>query len=173
MYKVDEKLLKKEPHFPAIRPLAEKERLSTFGKLKSWFTYRRNFEILEDICFWCELLDRFIFLPQGFIVDGASVPKALSGTYSSTGVLFYGSFPHDFGYRYTGLFLVDNNNELEFSHFSKGELDDIFLDLCTQENDMPKLSWLAKSTLTMFGFVGWNENRKKNKQVIDDYWYLF
>lgn len=35
MYKVHEGLLVKEPHFPTIRPLAEQERLNTFGKLKS------------------------------------------------------------------------------------------------------------------------------------------
>lgn len=98
-------------------------------------------------------MDSFIFLPEGLIVDGASVPKALSGTYSSTGVLFYGSFPHDFGYRYNGLFLVGSNNELQFVRFDKDDLDNIFLDVCKQENDMPKLTWLAKTTLTLFGFV--------------------
>jgi hypothetical protein len=154
MYKVDEELLIKEPHFPTIRPVVEEKISSFLDKAKSFFTYRRKFEIMEEICIWSNMLERYIYIPASLIVDGASVPKVLNGVYSSTGVLFYGSFPHDFGYRYAGLFLVDDKLNLKFVKFSKGELDDIFLDVCKQENNMPNVSKIAKWTLTAFGFTG-------------------
>lgn len=87
-------------------------------------------------------------------MDGASVPKALYFAYSSTGVLFYGAFPHDFGYRYNGLFLVDDYNNIVFVKFKKPELDNIFLELCSQENHMPIISTIAKTTLSLFGYIG-------------------
>ena len=173
MYKVPEKLLDKHPHFPLLEPIAEVNRLKFLGKVKSFFTYRRKWKTHEDCCFWSNEIQKFIFIPVDFIFDGASVPKALNGLYSSTGILFHGAIAHDFGYRYGGLFLVNEDGELEFRIFSKGKLDDIFLDLCRQENDMPNVSKIAKSTLSMFGFMGWNENRKNNLDVNFDYWFLF
>ena len=94
----------------------------------------------------------------------------LSLFYNSTGILLYGSFPHDFGYRYKGLFLIDiNDYEVIFEDFTKSKLDNIFLEICSQENAMPIVSTIAKIALSLFGFIGWRSNRKKNYQPHIDY----
>jgi hypothetical protein len=45
--------------------------------------------------------------------------------------------------------------------------------VCKQENNMPNVSKIAKWTLTAFGFTGWNEARKNDRQIEVDFWYLF
>ena len=43
---------------------------------------------------------REIVIPEGFVFDGASVPRLLWGLLSPTGLLLIGGLVHDFGYRF-------------------------------------------------------------------------
>ena len=171
--KVNQELLIKDIHFPLLKPLETQRNQKFFGKIKDFLTYRRKFEFVEDWCVYSKKIRQFIFIPKTFIIDGASVPKVLYFSYSPTGVLFYGSFPHDFGYRYEGLFLIDQYNNINFVKFDKSDLDDLFLEICSQENHMPTVSKVAKTTLSIFGFTGWWSNRKKNNNIKEDFPQFF
>jgi len=50
-------------------------------------------------------LGAWIFIPRNFVYDMASVPRPLSLLFMPSGVWAYPAGPHDFGYRFAGLFL--------------------------------------------------------------------
>lgn len=171
---IDNSLLIKEIHFPKIQPLPLNRKKSFFGRIKDFFTLRREFIILEDYYVWSEYLKSFIFIPKNFIFDGASVPKALNSLYNPMGMLLYGAGPHDFGYRYKGLILVNESLNINFFwKFSKTQLDKVFNDLCELESGMKKASSVATFALTLFGFTGWNEATNNNRKLEIDFPELF
>ena len=167
--------LRKDIHFPIVRAVYESsEKNSWFKQMRLFFTYRRKFEVMEDYILWVPLLNAYIFVPSAFIFDGASVPKMLNGLYSPTGMLLLGALPHDFGFRYQCLVLINPlTGELYTKTFTKKRLDLIFKHLCSLESNMLLASNGAKLGLSVFGFIGWNSNRKLNKNLRQDFPSLF
>lgn len=170
MKRIDVNKLSKEIHFPVQHALPTKRKTGFFGRTRDFFLYRRLWETDLEYIIWCEYLKLYIYIPAHFVYDGASVPKALHSIYNPTGVLLMGACPHDFGYRYQGLLHVDEETgDLYFQSYTKDELDDIFKALCIWESGMAKASGTATFTLTLFGFTGWNENRKENRVLRRDH----
>lgn len=149
-------------HFPIIQAIPTIRNQPFWKRVINFLTYRRKFQIMKDDCLWVPSLFIWIFLPKGFIFDGASVPKILNSIYNPTGMLLLGAAPHDFGYRYKGLLQIDAKGNVFFVSYTKKELDDIFNALCAYESEMKVASKTATFTLTIAGFLGWRENRKKN-----------
>jgi len=160
-------------HFPIVQALPTEIEKNPIKRLFKFMTYRRKWKIQEDYCLWVPSLAVWIFIPQFFVFDGASVPKILNNLYSPTGMLLLGAAPHDFGYRYEGLMQVDYRGCINFVPYTKKELDDIFDSLCAYESGMPKASKVATVTLSAVGFLGWNENRKANHVLMSDFPELF
>lgn len=166
--------LTKECHFPKIQPIVQENPKGFFRKMKLFFTFRRKFYVLEDYIVWSEYLQEWIFIPANFIFDGASVPKILNSLYQSTGMLFFGASVHDFGYRYKLLIHVDKiTGSVFLRKYTKKELDKIFDHLCTFESGLPTASKGATLGLTLFGWLGWNENRKNEKSLYRDFPEIF
>lgn len=159
----------KTPVFPIIQALPTERKTGWFGRIKDFFTYRRKFRVTNNYFLWSPMLQSFIFVPVGFIFDGASVPKVLNSLYSSTGMLFLGACPHDFGYRYEGLLLLDPNGIVHFKKMDKEFLDRIFEDFCSWESGMPTASKTATLGLGLFGFTGWHENRELDSDLVEDF----
>ena len=174
MHKVTDSL-KKGIHFPVVQAVyTPTPKRSWWRKIANFMTYRRKFKVREDYILWIPSLARYIFVPRYFIYDGASVPKVLNGLFNPTGMLLLGALPHDFGYRYQGLFFVNpDTREIQFGAFSKKQLDQIFKDLCTYESGMKVASGAATMTLSVFGFMGWGQNRKANCNLSKDFPELF
>jgi hypothetical protein len=159
-------------HFPVTQALPTEISTNFFKELWNFVTFRRKFKVREDYCLYIPSLDIWIFVPAYFIFDGASVPKILNGLYSPTGMLLLGALPHDFGYRYKGLFHVISGR-LKFVPYTKNELDSLFQTLCGYESGMTKASAVATFTLGVAGFLGWRENRKRNCNLRIDFPELF
>jgi hypothetical protein len=158
----DTSKLTKEIHFPVIRGIVETKELSFFKRLWRFVSFNRKFEIVEDYLLWVEELQKFILIPAKFIYNGASVPKILGMLYSTTGVLFLGSCPHDFGYKFGGLLLVDpNTGETEFKLMDKDKHDDLFNYLCTLETGMSTATKLARNALSIVAWPAWKKYRKE------------
>lgn len=169
--------LTKEVLFPVVQAIPSNYKNRGFFKRLFYFiTYRRKFKVLSDYCLYIPSLDAWLFIPKGFIYDGASVPKILNGVFSPTGMLLLGAAPHDFGYRYEGLMfvkVVDNVGELYYKAYSKEELDALFNELNALESGMKKASKTATFVLSLVGFTGWIENRRKNCNLHADFPELF
>jgi len=160
-------------HCPIMQAVPTKIENNWFLEIFKFFMFRRKWKIREDYCLWVPELARWIFIPAYFIFDGASVPKLLNGIYSPTGMLLLGAVPHDFGYRYKGLFHIDHNGKIYFVEYSKKQLDHIFEILNTYESGMAKASYLATKLLGVVGYLGWWGNRKKNKVLMEDFPEVF
>jgi len=173
MKRIDLTQCKSDLHFPVTRAIPTVIEENPFTRIWNFATYRRKFKIQEDYVLWVPSIAKWIFIPAFFIFDGASVPKILNNLYSPTGMLLLGAAPHDFGYRYKGLLYVDYLGNLEFKTHTKDELDEIFNNLCAYESGMPKASKVATYTLTAFGFLGWNENRKNECSLQEDFPEVF
>ncbi len=166
--------LRKDIHFPVIRAMYEPSRNNWFKRMWSFFTYRRKFEVMKDYILWVSSLKAYLFIPNGFIFDGASVPKILNSLYSPTGMLLLGACPHDFGYRYKCLLFVDPvSGKLYINNFNKKELDAVFQELCTIESGMSIAASMAKLGLSIGGFTGWNQNKKQHNILQHDFPSLF
>jgi hypothetical protein len=165
--------LTKDVHFPVMRALPSDPVSGIFAHIRSFLMYRRKFQLIDPYILWCPFFEEFIYHPDNFIYDGASVPKILNGLYGPTGMLLYGAVSHDFGYRYNGLLTLNPDTfELTFKHCSKGDLDSMFGAMCKHESSLAIASYVAEKSLTVGGFVGWNENRKKDLNLIEDFPFL-
>lgn len=174
MIKFDVSKLTKELHLPILRGVLETKEISFFRRILRFFSFNRKFEVMEDYILWWEDIQKFILIPKTFIYDGASVPKLLGTIYSTVGVLFLGAGPHDVGYRYEGLFLIDPiTGELIFQKMSKDELDVLFDELCRQETGMSTATRLAKYVLTIAGILPWKKYRKENHKPENDFPFLY
>lgn len=168
---VDLTTLSKEIHFPISRAVYnEPPKRTWYQKILKFITYRRFDEIMENYILWVPCLKSYVFIPASLIYDKASVPKVLNGFFNTDGMLLLGSLPHDFGYRYKQLILVHpTTGELYLEDFSKSELDEIFGSLCAWESGFPRAAAFATGILSIAGFIGWNENRKKNRNLREDF----
>jgi len=158
----------KKLHFPTVRAIPMKD-VPWYKRFVSSLLHLREWEIMEDYIIWSEYLQAYLFIPKGFIYDGASVPKILHSIYSSIGVLFLGSGPHDLGYRYGGLLLIDTSGVLTFREYTKKELDRVFHHLCILENHLVAVSTIATSVLHVFGWFTWNSYRQKGLDIYKDF----
>jgi hypothetical protein len=163
--------LTKDIHFPVTRACYTKppER-NFFQNVYHFATYRRKFEVMQDYVLWIPLIKAWCFVPISLIFDAASVPKAFANFYASTGMLLLGALPHDVGYRYEGLVLVNEEpGTLFFQKFTKEKIDDIFRNLCTWESGMPLAVNIATGTLRAAGFIQWSKHRKANRNFEEDF----
>ncbi|MBU8911951.1 MAG: DUF1353 domain-containing protein [Desulfobacterales bacterium] len=172
--KINPHLLQKTPTFPVIRPIPKPQPKGWLARFARFLTYRREFLVLQPWVTWSEYIREYIYIPTGFVSDGASVPKMLNSLYGQTGVLLHGAFPHDFGYKYAGLILIDQETlHIYFQPYTKKELDRIFKASCAAESGLPVSSGIATAALKLFGWPTWNNYRKKNQKAFQDFPILF
>jgi len=166
--------LDKTFHFPITRAIPEpRKEVPLYKRLLKFGMYRRKFEIMEDYILWIPWEASYLFIPKGFIFDGASVPKILNGLYSPTGVLLGGAGPHDFGYRYKALLFVNViTGDLYIDNRTKAELDNTFQSLCERESGMVIASGAATLMLSICGFIGWRQNKKTRIDIQKDFPHL-
>lgn len=161
----------KEIHFPIARAIYKKPpKRKWYQKIFKFLVYRRWSEVMVNYILWVPLLNAFILIPKRFLSDGASVPKVLNSLFNTNGMLLLGAWPHDFGYRYECLLVLDSlTGEVKVVSFPKKELDTIFESLCAWESGFNNASKVAKAGLSVGGFVGWNENRKEGHILYEDF----
>lgn len=103
------------------------------------------------------------YIPKGFIFNGASIPRLLSPIYLPTGILYLGSFLHDFMYRYAGLIIfTEEMDEMIFVGCNQKGADYVFNEMNERVNDFATGTYPAYVALQTFGFAAWNRCRKKN-----------
>jgi hypothetical protein len=108
-----------------------------------------------------------VCIPEGFIFDGASVPRPLWAIMSPTGLMFIAGMFHDFGYRYNCW--IDKNYNPLFVGAGQRFFDTNFKKIGIYTNDATFISNTAGLTLDMFGFIAWGGARKRDMKVEFDY----
>ena len=118
----------------------------------------RKWEILND---WeVEHRDGKIFIPGGFVFDGASIPRFFRRIYSPTGYLFIAGLVHDYCYRYG--FYLNKDFDMEFkTKVNQEQADAMFMELVNKfYPSHQKKSWVAYKALRLGGCIAWENNKK-------------
>lgn len=152
---------------PILRPVQIPTKGLPWGKRFLKHFESRRWELVEDYNLYLPWLDITLVIPKGFIFDGASVPRVLWPIMSPTGILFIGSIFHDFGYKYNGF--LDKNLKIVYNECGRKFVDDLFCDINVYVNDIHAMNQVAWFFLRSFGWMAWNNHRKSNNYIINDY----
>lgn len=124
----------------------------------------RNWRLEKD--WYVQLPNKTIIcIPQGFIFDGASVPKLFWFLLSPVGVLFLPGLVHDFGYRYGYLWAVCGHTGAPYRYGqSRGQryFDSLFKEVSLSVSGLKFVASFCWLTLRAFGFLAWRSNRDLN-----------
>ena len=147
---------------PQLKPI----RIPTAGKgfwgaIWMWLTGVRTWEVADDWAF--KIGSTWYVIPQGFVFDGASIPKFLHTWLSPTGVLLMGGLVHDYAYKYATL--LKSGKKKTMGTIDQKKADEIFRDINIEQNGFHFLNYLAYWALRIGGFVAWNGHRKRNSQI--------
>lgn len=154
-------------NMPVVKPIPIDTKNINFFK-KYWRSFQpRKWELIKD--FIIPIKYNCVIIPKGFVFDFASIPRALWGIMSPTGILLSGSVPHDFGYRYKGLLIKTPNQKIYFEEMKKSEIDDVFYTISKKVNDMTALPWIAEKMVNTFGWIAWHQNRKEKLNVFNSF----
>jgi len=110
----------------------------------------------------------------GFEFDGASIPKALWALLSPVGLLLIPGLIHDYGYRYNGIYVLDENNTPVWDKtiLTQSGWDELFKDIGNDVNQIPILNEVAKFGLWLGGFQAWNKWRDKKEDRVPFKWKI-
>lgn len=144
---------------PQMQPI----RIPTDGKgfwksIWHWVMGVRQWEIAKDWNF--EVNGQKYVIPKGFQFDGASVPKFLAMWLSPVGILLMGGLVHDYLYMFRHL--MKKGKKSTSTEFTRKQADEMFRDICIEQNGIHVLNWVAYLALRVGGWVAWNGHRKND-----------
>jgi hypothetical protein len=156
--KTESSITFKAQGMPHMKPIGIPTKGKGFwGGVWTWLMVTRTWEIVKDFHFSID--DEDYVIPEGFVFDGASVPKFLRTWLSPMGVLLIGGLVHDYAYKYTVLLKKGKKNT---GHVMKqGEADKVFRDINIEVNGFRTINYLAYWALVLGGFVAWKGHRKR------------
>jgi len=126
-----------------------------FGAIWMWLWSSRKWEISKD---WVFSIDgEEYIIPEGFVFDGASIPKYFWNWLSPIGVLLMPGLVHDWLYANEAFLQKDRTlGEKKTQKYC----DEVFRDAAISVNGFFFINWIAYYALRAFGWVAWNGHRK-------------
>ncbi|WP_019026553.1 DUF1353 domain-containing protein [Colwellia piezophila] len=163
-------------NMPVLRPIPipTANQKTLLNKVLVWVFQVRRWRVEQAFIY--KYKGKKYAIHAGFEFDGASIPKPLWGLLSPIGLLLVPGLIHDYGYRYNGIYSLDeNNNPLWDETIStQSGWDELFKNIGNEVNKIPALNELAKLGLWLGGFKAWNawrdtkQDRVPFKWTIDD-----
>jgi hypothetical protein len=129
--------------------------------LRRWITSIRKWEVLEEWSY--ELPDKStIYIPEGFVFDGASIPKVFWAILSPVGLLLTPGLIHDYAYENDMLKSYDSEgNPADYkSKAGRAYWDRLFRDVAIEVNGFKIINNIAWLALVLFGWIAWNAKRR-------------
>ncbi len=149
---------------PKLQPIPIKTKnVPYLVRLWRWITSIRKWQLLED---WKYTLrdGTVIIVPEGYVFDGASIPKPLWGIISPVGLLLIPSLIHDYAYQFDQL--ISTSEEGERSLYQQGAgrnyWDNLFKEVALDVNGIALTSFLAWLAVVLFGWIAWYLHRKNS-----------
>lgn len=152
--------------FPSMKLLPVINRNDNwFKRVWSFLTKRPQYIVTIDYFTHIRKLDGWMWCPLNFVYDFASIPKAIP-LVNPAGVFAYPALPHDFAYRFGGLFISEGPGKpFIFIEVTRKEADDLFLDMAEQANGLYVLDHIATGAVKAFAFVAY-----KPRDVFQEDW---
>ena len=159
---------------PVLRPipLSTANQKSLLNKILVFVFQVRRWRVEEAFIY--QYKGKKYAVHAGFEFDGASIPKALWGLLSPVGLLLIPGLIHDYGYRYNGIYSLDENNNSVWDETisTQSAWDELFKGIANEVNNIPILNELAKLGLWLGGFKAWNAWRNKKEDRVPFKWTL-
>jgi hypothetical protein len=181
------------PEMPSVSPIYQNTKYSSWYKSAwSYLTVPTFWDMCDD---YVHIMEdgTVLLLPYLFRFDGASAPRVVWPFINPSGCLFMPGGFHDFGYRFNCLLRVTNFSTLlnmkesgahseeirqakQIEKYHEGaprsEFDLLFRKLCNEMNSFTPINWIAWKMLQRFGWVAWNNWRKKDNETRNqiDFW---
>lgn len=153
--------------FPTLVPVPINTKgLNWFGKLKTWFTSRRQWILAKD---WSYKTSEgtIIYIPKGFIFDAASIPRIFWWFLEPTGLLLIPSIIHDFIYTngfYFILYKSELGNEEPLKvNCTRPVADRMFYNISYEVNEIHLADIPAYWAVRAGGWMAWNKGKKDRK----------
>lgn len=163
-----------ETNMPILKPLPilTANQDDTLDKLIVMIFSIRKWQLQKAFVF--EHRGRHFVIPAGFEFDGASIPKILWAIVSPVGLFLIPGLIHDFGYRYNGIFVLNEQSEpvWDTSISNQEEWDDLFQDIGDDVNQFPLLNAIANFALWLGGFAAWTNWRDEKLPKPEFLWQL-
>lgn len=143
---------KHDTELPTVRPLPLVDPHAPWWRRLLACLRRTQYRFVEDYFTWCPWLGAWIFIPKNFVYDMASVPRIGALLFSPSGIWAYPAGPHDFGYRFGGLYLsFALDKPYNFWPMTRRDIDRVFLDLADKATGLRTLNRSATATLRLLG----------------------
>lgn len=158
---------------PILRPVripTGDSSISKWAKIKIWLFQARKFELMEDWHFTWDFepaTPTRIIIKEGFVFDGASIPRVLWFILNPFGILLIPGLLHDWFYKYnsftTRRTLPDQSQAEVLMFVGRGQkfADKFFRDVAIKVNGMKILNYISYCALRCCGSAAWNKHRKK------------
>lgn len=147
-------------NMPVMSPVPiETKSKGLFGAIWCWVMTTRKWKIEESWLFYID--GEQYCIEEGFVFDGASVPKYFRSWLSPMGVLLIAGLVHDWGYKYASLHRLGQDQNWEEAKTQK-EMDIIFREIAVQVNGFRFINGIAYYVLRVCGFFAWNGHRKRD-----------
>ena len=157
---------------PVLRPipLSTANQKSLLNKILVFVFQVRRWRVEEAFIY--QYKGKKYAVHAGFEFDGASIPKALWGLLSPVGLLLIPGLIHDYGYRYNGIYNLDEDNNPIWDETisTQSAWDELFKDIANEVNNIPILNELAKLGLWLGGFKAWSAWRGKKEDRVPFKW---
>jgi hypothetical protein len=157
---------------PVLRPIPiptanQKGRLN---KILVFVFHVRHWRVEEAFIY--EYKSKRYAVHAGFEFEGASIPKPLWALLSPIGLLLIPSLIHDYGYRYNGIYTLDEKNNPVWDETISTQLgwDELFKYIDNDVNQISILNELAKLGLWFGGFKAWKTWRDKKEEIVPFKW---
>lgn len=151
-------------NMPQLRPIPipTKDHKSFFVKILIMFYEVRRWQLVENWSY--KLNDKTeIIIPEGFIFDGASIPRPFWALLSPVGLLLISGLIHDYGYTYNQLWKKEGDSVSEYRKDAGKEYwDMIFLDVGDTVNGFSLVNGIAWLGVRLGGSGTWKKHRKNN-----------
>lgn len=145
---------------PKLKPVAlATKHQSLWRVLYIWLAVGREWEVAED---WQFAMNdgTVLFIPKGFVFNGASIPRFFRFILSPVGLLFIPSVFHDYAYMHNHLLQVNEKGEIVKyrDRAGKANWDKLFYRLATQVNGFKIVGQIARLALAIGGHLVWNKH---------------
>lgn len=133
-----------------------------------WLYEVRRWEVAETWRY--ELDDRTtVVVHEGFIFDGASIPRPLWAILNPTGLLLIPGLLHDYGYRYGQLWRVDEAGRVVPFAKGRGKIywDWLFWQVGRKVNGFAIIDFLAWIAVFFGGWFAWWGSRRRKETPVE------
>lgn len=147
---------------PTIRPVSiQTKNKRPIQQIFTWLFKSRKWEVVGEWELTCENGSK-IAIHEGFLFNGASVPRMFWWLLNPTGILFIPALIHDYAYTYHSLWVAQKGSKyFSYQRITRKDADNLFKQLCFQVNGIRLVSQLSWAVLRLTGWLAWFKSSNK------------